>query len=196
MTGCGYGTTGAEAAAGSRGRVLAVDHGWSRHGRSVPAGWDHAQDRLPVACRTRGLPPLRVVEEERGPRYMSLLERRRIATLRRTGLGVRAIAHELGRSPSTVSRELRRSRRPHDVGGYDGDLAHHRARERARRPRDGSAGSRPSVAEPGAGQAGAGVEPGADRGLAAPDLPRPACLACLSRDDLPGHLSRRGSWPD
>src|SRR3954452_14117800 len=54
MTGCGYGTTGAEAAAGSRGRVLAVDHGWGRHGRGVPAGWDHAQDRLPVACRTRG----------------------------------------------------------------------------------------------------------------------------------------------
>jgi IS30 family transposase len=90
-----------------------------------------------VACRARGLPPLRVVEEERGPRYLSLLERRRIAMLRRIGLAVRAIAHELGRSPSTVSRELRRNRRPHDVGGYDGDLAHHRARERARRPRTG-----------------------------------------------------------
>jgi transposase len=62
-----------------------------------------------------GLPPLRVVEEERGPRYLSLLERRRIATLRRTGLAVRAIAQELGRCPSTVSRELRRNRRPHDV---------------------------------------------------------------------------------
>jgi transposase, IS30 family len=84
-----------------------------------------------------GLPPLRVVEEERGPRYLSLLERRRIATLRRIGLAVRAIAHELGRSPSTVSRELRRNRLPHDVGGYDGDLAHHWARERARRPRVG-----------------------------------------------------------
>jgi hypothetical protein len=34
-----------------------------------------------------GLPPLRVVEEERGPRYLSLLECQRIATLRRTGLG-------------------------------------------------------------------------------------------------------------
>jgi hypothetical protein len=52
-----------------------------------------------------GLPPLRVVEEERGPRYLSLLERR-LATLRRTILGGRAIAHELGRSPSTVSRDL------------------------------------------------------------------------------------------
>ena len=50
---------------------------------------------------------------------------------------VRAIAHELGGSPSTVSRELRRNRRPHDVGGYDGDLAHQRIRERACRPRTG-----------------------------------------------------------
>ena len=41
-----------------------------------------------------------------------------------------------GRSAaSTISRELRRNRRPHDVGGYNGGLAHHRARERAGRPR-------------------------------------------------------------
>jgi IS30 family transposase len=36
-----------------------------------------------------------------------------------------------------VSRELRRNMRPHDQGSYDGDLAHARARERARRPRRG-----------------------------------------------------------
>ena len=50
---------------------------------------------------------------------------------------MRAIAARLGRSPSTVSRELRRNLRPHDRGSYDGDLAHARARERARRPRRG-----------------------------------------------------------
>ena len=82
-----------------------------------------------------GLPPLRVAESEHGERYLSLAERQRLAALRRCGLGVRAIARELGRSPSTVSRELRRNRRPHDVGGYAAALAHHRARERARRPR-------------------------------------------------------------
>jgi IS30 family transposase len=42
----------------------------------------------------------------------------------------------LGRAPSTVSRELRRNRAAHDRC-YDGDLAHARARERARRPRRG-----------------------------------------------------------
>jgi IS30 family transposase len=76
-------------------------------------------------------------EADRGRRYLSQLERQRIATLRGRGLGVREIARRLGRSPSTVSRELRRNVRPHDVGVYDGDLAHARARERARRNRAG-----------------------------------------------------------
>src|SRR6266516_1539819 len=47
---------------------------------------------------------------EISPRYLSEDERVRIADLRRQGLGVRAVAAELGRSPATVSRELRRNR--------------------------------------------------------------------------------------
>jgi transposase len=84
-----------------------------------------------------GLPPLRMGEADRASRYLSQWERQRIATLRGRGLGVREIARRLGRSPSTVSRELRRNVRPHDAGVYDGDLAHARARERARRNRAG-----------------------------------------------------------
>ena len=42
-------------------------------------------------------------------RYLSLDERLRIADLRLAGDGVRAIATAIGRSPSTVSRELRRN---------------------------------------------------------------------------------------
>jgi transposase, IS30 family len=82
-----------------------------------------------------GIPPDRLAEDARSGRYLSLLERQRIATLHRDGLGVRAIADRISRAPSTVSRELRRNMRPHDNGRYDGDLAHARARERARRPR-------------------------------------------------------------
>jgi lambda repressor-like predicted transcriptional regulator len=82
-----------------------------------------------------GLPPGRLAESSRSGRYLSLLERQRIATLRERGLGVREIARRLGRSPSTISRELRRHLRAHDRGIYDGDLAHTRARERSRRPR-------------------------------------------------------------
>jgi DNA-binding CsgD family transcriptional regulator len=85
-----------------------------------------------------GIPPARVAEESRSSRYLSLLERQRIATLRERGHGIREIARRLGRSPSTVSRELKRNMRPHDQGIYDADLAHARARGNARRERAGS----------------------------------------------------------
>ena len=42
-------------------------------------------------------------------RYLSFSEREEIALLRAQGFGVRAIAREISRSPSTVSRELRRN---------------------------------------------------------------------------------------
>ena len=83
-----------------------------------------------------GLPPAALGEGVRSERYLSLLERQRIATLRRDGLGVRQIAEQLDRSPSTISRELRRNTAVYDRG-YDGDLAHARARQRLRRPRRG-----------------------------------------------------------
>lgn len=82
-----------------------------------------------------GLPPLRLTESEYGSRYLSLLERQRIATLRVQGLSVREIARRLHRATSTVSRELHRNAAAHDRVGYDADLAHARARERARRTR-------------------------------------------------------------
>ena len=54
-----------------------------------------------------GLPPARLAESSRSGRFLSLLERQRIATLRGRGLGAREIAQRLGRAPSTISRELR-----------------------------------------------------------------------------------------
>jgi IS30 family transposase len=94
-----------------------------------------------------GLPPLRRIERERSGRYLSLLERQRIATLRRHGLSIREVARELGRAPSTISRELRRNTSRHDTGGYDGDLAHSRARERVERPRGGRLAADPELRE-------------------------------------------------
>ena len=41
--------------------------------------------------------------------HLTIEEREEIMVLRRQGLGVRAIARALGRSPSTVSRELARN---------------------------------------------------------------------------------------
>ena len=45
-------------------------------------------------------------------RFLSEDERVAIADLHRRGLGVRAIAAEVGRSPATISRELRRNLDP------------------------------------------------------------------------------------
>lgn len=66
-----------------------------------------------------------------GPR-LTYEERRLICACRRDGLSVRQTAAEIGRDPSTVSREVRRNV---CVTGYRATVAHHRARERARRPK-------------------------------------------------------------
>jgi IS30 family transposase len=63
-------------------------------------------------------------------------ERVRIADLRKAGAGVRAIAGWLGRSPSTISRELRRNRAP-GSGQYRPFTAHKLAAQRRERSRAG-----------------------------------------------------------
>jgi len=84
-----------------------------------------------------GVPSARLTEEQRSGRYLSLLERQRIAALRARGLTIREIAARLSRAPSTVSRELHRNLRRHDRDIYDATLADARARHRAKRSRGG-----------------------------------------------------------
>jgi IS30 family transposase len=71
-------------------------------------------------------------------RYLGVEERLAIADLRLAGAGVRSIAVQIGRSPSTVSRELRRNG-PHPGararGPYAPYAAQKRAELRARRPK-------------------------------------------------------------
>jgi hypothetical protein len=69
-------------------------------------------------------------------RYMSFTEREEVAILRAQKLGVRAIARQLGRSPSTISRELRRNAatRSGDLE-YRATTAQWHADRRARRPK-------------------------------------------------------------
>lgn len=70
-------------------------------------------------------------------RYLSLPERLQIADLRLAGKGVRAIAVELGRAPSTISRELTRNQPPQQArprsrtAGYAPYAAHTAAQLRA-----------------------------------------------------------------
>ena len=65
-----------------------------------------------------------------------------IADLRRAGLGVRAIAGQLGRSPSTVSRELRRNCEP-GSGQYRPFAAQRLAARRRARPGRGKLNADP-----------------------------------------------------
>ena len=81
-----------------------------------------------------GLVPVRLAEAVRSNRYLSLLERQRIAALHLQGVSIREIARRLERNASTVSGELHRNTAPHDRGEYDAPLAHSRARARGTRP--------------------------------------------------------------
>jgi transposase, IS30 family len=100
-----------------------------RHGRTITTRDGRKLHYAPVVGAG-------AVRREISPRYLSEDERVRIADLRRAGAGVRAIAEQTGRSPSTISRELRRNRDP-GSGQYRPFTAHKLAARRRARPRAG-----------------------------------------------------------
>src|SRR5918999_4074228 len=78
-------------------------------------------------------------------RYLSFAEREEIAVLRARGCGVREIARALGRSPSTISRELRRNAATRGGGlEYRASTAQWHADRRSRRPPPGKRGGHPA----------------------------------------------------
>jgi IS30 family transposase len=80
-----------------------------------------------------GMSPIDLAEPS--GRYLSLAEREEIACGLAAGLSLREIARRLGRPGSTVSREVRRNRMVRHPGHYRGNVAQHKAEERARRPK-------------------------------------------------------------
>ena len=66
--------------------------------------------------------PQHAIDKRISPRYLSVEERELIADLYRQGLGVRAIARHLGRSPGTISKEMTRNR--DELGLYLPHAAH------------------------------------------------------------------------
>jgi transposase, IS30 family len=101
-----------------------------RHGRTIITRDGRKLHYPPVV--TRG----KVAGREISDRYLSEDERVRIADLRKAGAGVRVIAERLCRSPSTISRELRRNRDP-GSGQYRPFTAHKLAAQRRARSRTG-----------------------------------------------------------
>jgi IS30 family transposase len=85
--------------------------------------------------RERGGMPMFMLDSI-SSRYLSFQEREEIAMLKAQGAGVREIARRLGRSPSTISRELRRNAATR--GGkldYRASVAQWKAELVARRPK-------------------------------------------------------------
>jgi IS30 family transposase len=80
--------------------------------------------------------PLHILELQTG-RYLSFREREEIALLRAQGAGVRSIARQLSRDPSTISRELRRNAATRGQKlDYRASVAQWKAELVARRPKD------------------------------------------------------------
>jgi IS30 family transposase len=77
--------------------------------------------------------PLRQVEKVIHARYLSLVERERLKDLTTAGLSIRQVAAEMGRSPSTISRELRRN--TVSTSGYLPHTAHRISVKRRQRSR-------------------------------------------------------------
>ena len=85
-----------------------------------------------------GMPPSQLSPSSPLPtgRYLSLPEREQIALLRAQRQGVREIARQLARSPSTISRELRRNAATRSGGfAYRAITAQWHADRAARRPK-------------------------------------------------------------
>ncbi|HJT03256.1 MAG TPA: IS30 family transposase [Pseudonocardiaceae bacterium] len=96
--------------------------------------WRHGRTITSSHGKRRHYPPvINVRKREISSRYLSEDERVRIADLDRAGRGVRQIAAEIGRSGSTISRELRHNRDP-DSGRYRPFTAQRLAADRRARP--------------------------------------------------------------
>jgi len=97
-------------------------------------------------------------------RCLSFAEREEIVLARASGASMRAIAARLGRSPSTISREL--ARNAEGTGRYRASSAHVLAYQREP-PEAGEVGDQSRPARTGADRPGEAVLPTADRWSAA-----------------------------
>jgi len=108
-------------------RVLGID-------RKTGNRWRYGRKVRNSAGALVIYPPVKITESKpRSPRYLSEQERIRIADLLAAKTTVRRIAEQLGRAPSTISREIRRNSDPD--GRYRPHHAEHAARRRACKPR-------------------------------------------------------------
>ena len=145
-----------------------VDQGYGNKEASRRVGVNERTGRVwrngrPVGRVMRSRPPAReALVAGTSSRFLSEGERIVIADRRRAGMSVRTIAAGLGRSPSTVSRELRRNAHP-GSGDYRPHAAQARADARRPRPKGGKIAACAELREVVQSWLGLEMEPGADQ---------------------------------
>ena len=111
---------------------------------------------------------IRPAPRRRSSRSLTLAEREEISRGLASYRSLRVIALQLGRSPSTISREVNRNG---GVKQYRASQADHAAWDRARRPKTCKTGSEPCAGPSSGQEAPAGVGTRTDSGLAQAHLP-------------------------
>jgi IS30 family transposase len=112
--------------------------------RRTGTRWRYGRRAVDAAGREYEYPSIMQPAPTISDRFLSPDERLTIADQLRTGTSLRAIARGLGRSASTVSREVRRNRDPLS-GEYRPFTADLLAKVRRRRDREGKLAGRPEL---------------------------------------------------
>ena len=131
---------------------------------------------------------VRPPSRRRSARHLTVAEREEVSRGIAAGLSSRAIAARIGRSASTVSREIARN-----GGGerYQATVADRRCVGAGAAAQAVTALVEPGLAGSRSGTVGRGLVAGTDRGMAETGPPRRRIDAGLARDDLPHDLPRR-----
>ena len=151
------------------------------------AGWPPVRSmRVSISSRHRpyAFTCVRTMETGRGARFFSEDERVLIGDLLRAGQSVRSIAVRLGRSPSTISREVRRN--SSEAGNYRPFTAHRMALARRPRPRPRRLAHDKPLRDFVQGKLKLRWSPEPDLPRAADRVPRSAGKAPGARDHLSG----------
>ncbi|MFD8542205.1 IS30 family transposase [Streptomyces sp. NPDC048405] len=129
-------------------RIVGIDR---RTGKKWRNGHKRGRKVVPPIYQEHGHAPVAAEDLEAPPcgpsRYLQEHDRIHIADRLREKASIRQIAAELGRSPSTISREIRRNRRTMPRGGwyYRPHTAQARADARRPRPKTGKIGPNPEL---------------------------------------------------
>jgi len=97
--------------------------------------WRDGRKMVDHTGKARYYPPIHAEPGATSPRYLSEEERIQLGDLLAAGHTQRSVAAQLGRSPSTISREIRRN--ISGAGNYRPFSAHRKALARRPRPRAG-----------------------------------------------------------